>query len=60
MVERVLSHWHAGGHKVLLFTQTQQMLDILEKMVQRAGYKYHTTGRWGVSRKTQTHLVMHF
>jgi len=30
----VLAHWHAEGHKALLFAQTQQMLDILEKSVQ--------------------------
>ena len=31
---QVLAHWHAEGHKALLFAQTQQMLDILEKSVQ--------------------------
>ena len=30
----MLEHWHAEGHKALLFAQTQQMLDILEKSVQ--------------------------
>ena len=31
---QVLAHWHEQGHKALLFTQTQQMLDILEGAVQ--------------------------
>eukprot|EP00891_Asterochloris_glomerata_P001490 jgi/Astpho2/1490/fgenesh1_pm.00026_%23_10_t len=38
---KVLAHWHEQGHKALLFTQTQQMLDILEGAVQRADYSYH-------------------
>lgn len=38
---KVLSAWHDEGHKVLLFTQTQQMLDILEKLVIAQGYSYH-------------------
>ena len=33
-VLQVLAHWHEQGHKALLFTQTQQMLDILEGAVQ--------------------------
>lgn len=38
---KVLSAWKAEGHKVLLFTQTQQMLDIIEKHVLEVGYSYH-------------------
>jgi hypothetical protein len=38
---KVLAAWRAEGHKVLLFTQTQQMLDIVEKHVVEAGYSYH-------------------
>ncbi len=30
----MLGHWAARGHKALLFCQTQQMLDILEKMAE--------------------------
>ncbi|KAK3256126.1 hypothetical protein CYMTET_34722 [Cymbomonas tetramitiformis] len=30
---RVLDHWQQQGHRVLLFSQTKQMLDILEKLV---------------------------
>ena len=33
VAQRLLQHWAAGGHKALLFCQTQQMLDIVEKMV---------------------------
>ena len=38
---QVLDHWKQQGHRALLFTQTQQMLDILEKAVQDAGHSYH-------------------
>jgi hypothetical protein len=38
---KVLAAWHKEGHKVLLFTQTQQMLDILEKHAADEGYSYH-------------------
>jgi DNA excision repair protein ERCC-6 len=38
---KVLAAWHKEDHKVLLFTQTQQMLDILEKHVVAEGYSYH-------------------
>ena len=32
---------HSKGRKTLVFCQTQQMLDIVEKMVGRLGLKYH-------------------
>lgn len=41
VTDRVLGHWREGGHKALVFTQTQQMLDIVEKMVVARGYAYH-------------------
>ncbi|PSC71103.1 CHROMATIN REMODELING 8 [Micractinium conductrix] len=41
VLARVLQHWHAAGHKALVFTQTQQMLDILEKHTAAQGYTYH-------------------
>lgn len=41
VLAKVLAAWHAEGHKVLLFTQTQQMLDIIEKHVVSQGYSYH-------------------
>ena len=39
--KQVLDHWKKQGHKVLLFTQTQQMLDIVERSVQNQGWNYH-------------------
>jgi DNA excision repair protein ERCC-6 len=39
VVVKLLSIWQEQGHKVLLFTQTRQMLDILEKFV-REKYSY--------------------
>ncbi|BDA48603.1 probable DNA excision repair protein ERCC-6 [Coccomyxa sp. Obi] len=38
---KVLQHWKQQGHKALFFTQTQQMLDIVERAVQSAGVRYH-------------------
>jgi hypothetical protein len=34
VLAKVLRHWKEQGHKALVFTQTQQMLDILEKHVE--------------------------
>jgi SNF2 family DNA or RNA helicase len=36
----VLAHWSQQGHKALVFTQTQQMLDIMERAVQAAHYRF--------------------
>ncbi len=41
VLDRVLTHWHEAGHKALVFTQTQQMLDILERLVLKRGWKHH-------------------
>jgi DNA excision repair protein ERCC-6 len=40
VVESLLKLWKEQGHKVLLFTQSRQMLKILEKFVQNVGYTY--------------------
>ena len=40
VVQQILQVWHAEGHRVLLFTQTRQMLDILESFVAPL-YSYH-------------------
>ena len=37
---KVLGLWKEQGHRALLFSQTQQMLDILEAAVAAAGYVY--------------------
>lgn len=37
---RILGLWKAGGHRCLLFAQTQQMLDILEDCLLAADYAY--------------------
>ena len=37
---KVLSLWREQGHRCLVFSQTQQMLDILESAVASAGYNY--------------------
>ena len=37
---QVLAHWSQQGHKALVFTQTQQMLDIVERAVQAADYRF--------------------
>ncbi|CAA7390510.1 unnamed protein product [Spirodela intermedia] len=40
VIEQVLRAWKEQGHRVLLFTQTQQMLDILESFLSSSGYVY--------------------
>jgi SNF2 family DNA or RNA helicase len=40
VLERVLRLWLEQGHRCLLFTQTQQMLDILEALVCTLGMSY--------------------
>jgi DNA excision repair protein ERCC-6 len=40
VVESLLKLWKEQGHKVLLFTQSRQMLKILESFAKKAGYTY--------------------
>ncbi|KAI8904392.1 SNF2 family N-terminal domain-containing protein [Gorgonomyces haynaldii] len=40
VVEALLKMWHEEGHKVLLFSQGRQMLDILELFVKQKQYNY--------------------
>ena len=40
VVEQILQVWHKEGHRVLLFTQTRQMLDIVERFISPL-YSYH-------------------
>ncbi|KDP26514.1 hypothetical protein JCGZ_17672 [Jatropha curcas] len=40
VVAQVLKVWQEQGHRVLLFAQTQQMLDILENFLISGGYNY--------------------
>ncbi|XP_076928066.1 protein CHROMATIN REMODELING 8-like [Bidens hawaiensis] len=40
VVKQVLRVWKEQGHRVLLFAQTQQMLDILENFLIGEGYTY--------------------
>jgi DNA excision repair protein ERCC-6 len=40
VLNHVLGMWKEQNHRVLLFTQTIQMLNIVEKFVQLAGYRY--------------------
>ncbi|KAL5796503.1 hypothetical protein ACOSQ2_001323 [Xanthoceras sorbifolium] len=40
VVAQVLKVWKEQGHRVLLFAQTQQMLDILESFLIAGGYEY--------------------
>ncbi|XP_075697952.1 DNA excision repair protein ERCC-6 isoform X2 [Rhinoderma darwinii] len=40
VVESLLKIWHRQGHRVLLFTQSRQMLHILEAFVLRKDYTY--------------------
>eukprot|EP00026_Physarum_polycephalum_P000777 Phypoly_transcript_00778.p1 GENE.Phypoly_transcript_00778~~Phypoly_transcript_00778.p1 ORF type:complete len:1043 (+),score=239.81 Phypoly_transcript_00778:241-3129(+) len=40
VVEQILPMWRQQGHKVLLFCQTRQMLDIVESFVREKEYKF--------------------
>ncbi|KAF9970227.1 hypothetical protein BGZ73_007096 [Actinomortierella ambigua] len=40
VVKALLEMWQKGKHRVLLFSQTRSMLDILEKFVRQQGYTY--------------------
>ncbi|NXI37678.1 ERCC6 protein, partial [Galbula dea] len=40
VVESLLKIWHKQGHRVLFFTQSRQMLDILEVFVRKKNYSY--------------------
>ncbi|KAJ3102613.1 hypothetical protein HDU97_000397 [Phlyctochytrium planicorne] len=40
VVKALLSSWSKQGHRTLVFCQTKQMLNIVEKMVDEEGYKY--------------------
>ena len=40
VLHHILPQWKKQGHKALIFSQTQQMLDILEQYVQTSGYSY--------------------
>jgi len=41
VLDKILKHWIDSSQKALVFTQTQQMLDILEKMIISRGWTYH-------------------
>lgn len=41
VLDKILEHWIATQQKALVFTQTQQMLDILERRIIDKGWTYH-------------------
>ncbi|KAH3872046.1 hypothetical protein DPMN_035259 [Dreissena polymorpha] len=50
VVDALLKMWKKQGHRALLFTQSKQMLDVLEKYVQEKGYSYvRMDGGTGIS-----------
>eukprot|EP00173_Palmaria_palmata_P003834 Plantae.Rhodophyta-Palmaria_palmata.ctg4215.p1 GENE.Plantae.Rhodophyta-Palmaria_palmata.ctg4215~~Plantae.Rhodophyta-Palmaria_palmata.ctg4215.p1 ORF type:complete len:480 (+),score=106.60 Plantae.Rhodophyta-Palmaria_palmata.ctg4215:104-1441(+) len=38
VLETVLASWHKGGHRVLIFSQTHVVLDILARFAEKCGY----------------------
>ncbi|KJE97993.1 Ercc6 protein [Capsaspora owczarzaki ATCC 30864] len=40
VIDSLLRMWHAQGHRVLLFAQTRQTLDIIERWVRSTAYRY--------------------
>ncbi|KAJ2363961.1 DNA repair protein rhp26, partial [Coemansia sp. RSA 2610] len=54
IVRALLQLWHPQGHKVLLFSQTRQMLDILERLVRALSLPYRRMdGATPVQRRAQ-------
>jgi DNA excision repair protein ERCC-6 len=41
VIDQLLPLWQQQGHKVLLFAQTRQMLDIVENFIQERKFEYH-------------------
>jgi DNA excision repair protein ERCC-6 len=40
VTEQIMTMWHSQKHRALLFSQTKQMLDIIEMAVQTKGWSY--------------------
>ena len=40
VLQQIMRMWKQQGHRMLLFCQTRQMLDILDDMLQTEGYKF--------------------
>jgi DNA excision repair protein ERCC-6 len=41
VLDKILKLWHSQGHRVLIFCQTRQMLDLVENFISKiAAYKY--------------------
>lgn len=40
VINHILPAWKEGGHRVLIFTQTRQMLDIMERFIKSLGFEY--------------------
>jgi DNA excision repair protein ERCC-6 len=54
VAERVLEGWQEGGHKALVFAQTQQTLDVLERLAKAKGWRYHRMdGGTGVAQRAR-------
>ena len=54
MIAALLPLWHQQGHRALLFCQTRQMLDIVQRCVHRAGFRYvRMDGNMAVGSRTR-------
>uniref|UniRef100_A0A8D0HMF5 Chromodomain-helicase-DNA-binding protein 1-like n=1 Tax=Sphenodon punctatus TaxID=8508 RepID=A0A8D0HMF5_SPHPU len=56
LLDKLLSFLHAGGHRVLLFSQMTQMLDILQDYMDYRGYSYERLD--GSVRGEERHLAI--
>lgn len=53
VLHKVLPLWFSEGHKVLLFSQTQSMLGLIEAMMKEFGYRYmRMDGSTSVSKRS--------
>ena len=59
VIESLLRLWKDQGHRVLLFSQTKLMLDILERFVVGQGYSYRRMDG-GTPISTRQPLINHF
>ncbi|XP_065493811.1 chromodomain-helicase-DNA-binding protein 1-like isoform X1 [Caloenas nicobarica] len=56
LLDKLLSFLHAGGHRVLLFSQMTQLLDILQDYMDYRGYSYERLD--GSVRGEERHLAI--
>jgi len=53
VLEQVLGLWRSDGSRVLIFSQTTTMLDIIEKFIRKKGFEYRRMdGKTGIAKRS--------